>query len=75
MAPSLLGFPPARLVPLGGGASGGEAGDRRPVASCGVSALLALAFSAEGVGQAEDWFRDSSAQIPCGELPESTESL
>ena len=36
MGPSLLGFPPARLVPLGGGASGGEAGDRRPVASCWI---------------------------------------
>ena len=60
MGPSLLGFPTARLVPLGGGASGGETGDRRPVASCRISPLLALAFSAEGVGEAEDGFRDSS---------------
>jgi hypothetical protein len=29
-----------RLVPLGGGVSGGKAGDRRPVASCRISALL-----------------------------------
>ena len=56
VGPSLLGFPAARLVPLGGGVSGGEAGDRRPLASCRISPLLALAFSAEGVGEAEDGF-------------------
>src|SRR5262249_49091293 len=64
---SLLGFAATRLVPLGGGVSGSEAGDRRRGASCGISALLALAFSAEGVGQAENWFPDSSTDRSDGE--------
>ena len=81
MGSSVLGSPATRLVALGGGVSGGEVGDRRPLASCRISALLALAFPGEGEGQAQDWFpgspthrADGEGVPPGGALPESMES-